>query len=342
MEFPIELDRIARNEVSDHTIRSVMRYGLSRELHRRAEGGAAAVEARKRAVIEQLRIGPLAVEQDAANAQHYEVDPELFELCLGSRCKYSCCYYGPGVRTLDEAELAMLSRSVEMARLQDGQRVLELGCGWGSLTLYMAARYPNSEIVAVSNSRPQRETILRKAKQAGLANIDVVTTDVTTWGGAGRFDRIVSVEMLEHLRNYAAMFERIAGWMAPGALFFAHIFVHREHAYTYEQSWTASRFFSGGTMPSFDLFSRYPHHLRVVEARLLDGTHYQKTSEAWLENLDRNREGALAVLERGRTREEALREFAEWRLFYLITAESFGFASGQEWGIGHYLLEASQ
>jgi cyclopropane-fatty-acyl-phospholipid synthase len=325
----------------------VLRWGIRRLLRQRlgdeGQGGPEATAERLRRWVEACRTGPIAIETDAANAQHYRVPPEFFVRVLGPRLKYSCALFPPGVDELGAAEEAMLALTAERARLGDGQEILELGCGWGSLTLWMAERYPRARILAVSNSPDQRAFIEARARERGLGNVEVVTADVNRFATDRIFDRVVSVEMFEHLRNYEEAMARVAGWLKPGGLFFVHIFVHRQLAYAFEardaSDWMSRHFFTGGQMPSDDLLLHFQDALRILGRWRVSGEHYRKTSEAWLAKLDAARDEVLALFRREYGPDEAPRRLHRWRIFFLACAELFGFRRGGEWFVGHYLFE---
>jgi cyclopropane-fatty-acyl-phospholipid synthase len=285
---------------------------------------------------EELAASPVALSTDKANEQHYEVPPELFQIALGPRLKYSGAYWPEGVGTLEQAEVAMLDVTCERALLEDGQDVLELGCGWGSLTLHMARRFPNSRITAVSNSAPQRRFIEARAP----GNVRVITADMNDLELTGSFDRVVSVEMFEHMRNYRELLRRIRGWMRDDGRLFVHVFCHRAHAYPYEtegaDNWMGRHFFTGGIMPSLDLLPRFDEHLGVEAQWEVDGTHYGRTARAWRENLESRRAEAMAVLRETYGEQEAARWFQRWRLFFLGCEELFFFRGGSEWLVAHY------
>ena len=332
-----------RGVVPDMLVRSGIRRLLQDRLEeiraRNAEDAAAAAES----FIGSMRRAPVALLPHKANEQHYELPPEFFAHVLGPRRKYSCAWWPAGVDTLAQAEEAALEATCERAGLADGRDVLELGCGWGSLTLWMAERYPASRITAVSNSRPQKAFIEQQARKRGLRNVQVVTCDVNDFEPGARFDRVVSVEMFEHLRNWPEMFSRVARWLEPGGRFFMHVFVHRGTPYAFEErdasDWMSRHFFSGGMMPSDDLALRFQDDLALVARWRWDGTHYARTSEAWLANMDSHRAEVWPILERTYGPSQAALWWTRWRLFFLSCAELFGYEHGQEWWVGHYLFE---
>lgn len=286
------------------------------------------------------QIAPLP---ELANAQHYEVPEQFFHYCLGARRKYSSCFWMSDTQTLDEAEVLALNQTCDHADLQDCQQILELGCGWGSLSLWMAEKYPNSSITAVSNSNSQREYIMATARSRGLTNLMIITADMNVFEAPSTFDRIVSVEMFEHMRNYQVLYGKVARWLKPGGKFFKHIFVHRNTPYAFEvqgdDDWMSQYFFSGGMMPSDDLPLYFQDHLRLVNRWRWDGTHYEKTANAWLENMDKHHDAITKVLANtyGADQVELWRN--RWRMFYMACAELFGYNKGKEWWVSHYLFE---
>jgi cyclopropane-fatty-acyl-phospholipid synthase len=285
------------------------------------------------ALVEELRRSEVAIETAAANAQHYEVPPAFFERVLGPHLKYSSCYWPDGVTSLASAEHAMLALTAERAGLEDGQDVLDLGCGWGSFSLWAAAKYPASRFTAISNSTPQRTYIERLARERGLTNLTVRTADVRQLElPAATFDRIVSIEMFEHMRNYTVLLKRIASWLVPAGRLFVHVFAHRRYAYPFADNgasdWMAREFFTGGLMPSVGLFRHFQDDLVICDEWQLDGTHYAKTAEAWHRNLLAQRTQIEALLGK--------RAFQRWRVFFLACAELFGYAKGREWLVAHY------
>lgn len=329
-----------RGLVPDPLIRFGIRRLLAARLREERRRLPANEEERLAAWRRATAEAPLAPLPEAANRQHYELPPEFFRLVLGPRLKYSSCYFPPGTEDLAAAEEAMLALAGERAGLADGQRVLDLGCGWGSMSLWIAERFPRSTVLAVSNSGPQGEFLRAEAARRGLGNVRHRVADINRLELDERFDRIVSVEMFEHLRNYAALFARLERWLAPGGKLFVHVFCHRELAYPFEDAgasdWMARHFFTGGIMPSADLLPAFRGGLRLEAQWLLAGGHYQKTCEAWLANLDRERERALAILTDAYGAADAPLWLERWRLFFLACAELFGYRGGDEWGVAHY------
>jgi cyclopropane-fatty-acyl-phospholipid synthase len=324
---------------------SAIRWGIRRLCAQRLSDERHALAGRTQgealeAFVRSLDGAEIAPLPRKANAQHYDVPPALFACMLGPRMKYSCCWWDDRTRSLADAEEASLALTTRRADVQDGMRILELGCGWGSLSLWMAERYPASRIVAVSNSAAQRTHIEAEIRRRRLTNLEVRTADMNTFHPGGHFDRIVSVEMFEHMRNHPRLFRRIHGWLAPGGRLFVHVFCHQRFAYFFEEdgagNWMGRHFFSGGLMPSADLLPAVPGGLAVEQEWRWDGRHYERTANAWLENLDLHREEALRVLAAAYGPREAVRWLGRWRIFLMACAELFGYAGGTEWGVAHY------
>jgi cyclopropane-fatty-acyl-phospholipid synthase len=335
---------LEKNLLPDPVLRLGIRGLLRRRLRMEGRGGLEATHDRFMHFLESLKAGPIAIHTAEANDQHYELPPEFFLRVLGRNLKYSSGYWAEGTRTLDQAEDAMLALTAQRAGLQDGQRILELGCGWGSLTLWMAERYPGARVTAVSNSAHQREYILARARDRGLGNVQVLTEDMNTFDPPGRdYDRVVSVEMFEHMRNYETLMRRIASWLVPGGRLFVHIFTHREHAYPFEArdetDWMARNFFTGGVMPSDHTLLYFQRDLQVQAHWRVNGRHYQATANAWLERLDASKEPVLALFRTTYGADQALRRFVQWRVFFMACAELFGSGSGESWMVSHYLFE---
>jgi cyclopropane-fatty-acyl-phospholipid synthase len=338
------LDWTQQGLVPDVAIRAGVRRLLRQRLAEIHAHDAALASEAYESFVEEMRRAPLALLPEKANAQHYEVPAAFFAEVLGPRRKYSSAWWPAGVDTLEAAEAAALEATCVRARLADRQSVLELGCGWGSLSLWMAERYPASRIVAVSNSRSQRAYIEDAAAARGLDNLRVLTRDMNEFDARERFDRVVSVEMLEHIRNWPEMFRRIRGWLAPGGLFFMHVFVHCATPYAFVErdasDWMSRHFFSGGMMPSDDLAPRFQDDLRLLRRWRWDGTHYRRTANAWLARMDARRDRVMPILESAYGAQDVALWWTRWRIFFMACAELFGYEHGREWWVSHYLFEA--
>lgn len=328
--------------IPDWVLRRVIR-GRVKGLVDTLEGlGLEEQRERERALLAELESGPITVDPEDANRQHYDLPPDFFRAFLGPRLKYSSCYWPDGVTDLDQAEEAMLALTAERAGLEDGQDILDLGCGWGSLSLWAAERFPHSKVLAVSNSREQRGFIRKVCAERGLDNVEVATAEIGDYCPPRAFDRVISVEMLEHVRNHRTLLGRIAGWLKPQGRLFVHVFCHRRHLYVFEPGntggWMAQRFFSGGIMPSWDHLPRYQDELALTDRWEVEGTHYARTLQAWRQNLDRRRDVVMPFLQATYGRDTARLWLAYWRVFFMACEETFARHSGTEYFVGHYLF----
>ena len=336
------LDRaLGRGVLPDPVLLAGARLGARARIRRESAGGVEAQERRLAELVETMRSGPIAESPASANAQHYELPAEFFELFLGPRLKYSCGLWEEGAADLAASEDAMLALCCERAQLRDGMNVLDLGCGWGSLSLWICERYPQARVTAVSNSASQRAWIESLSDRRGYSDrLSVITADANTLELEQRFDRVLSIEMFEHMRNWEQLLGRISGWLEADGRLFVHVFSHRLLAYEFSGTWAAERFFTAGRMPSHDLLLRFQRDLRVSERWAVSGTHYARTLDAWLKRLDAASERAERVLEEALgSPAGAARALAGWRLFLLSTREMWGYRDGQEWMVSHYLLE---
>ena len=290
--------------------------------------------------VDMMRSSPVALVPDLANEQHYEVPAEFFVAVLGEHRKYSCCYWDDGATSLTEAEEAALEITVRRTLVEDGHSVLDLGCGWGSLSLWIAEHFPKCHVTSVSNSRSQRQHIVAEAARRGLDNVNVIVADMNEFATSEQFDRVVSVEMFEHMRNYPELFRRIDSWLRPEGLFFLHIFTHRTTPYEYIDKgpgdWMSRQFFSGGIMPSADLPLRFPEHLVVDRRWNWNGSHYAKTCRAWLDQMDARRNLVMPILSATYGEADASRWWMRWRMFFMACEELFRFGDGDEWFVSHY------
>lgn len=319
-------------------IRNLLKQRINEDIGKNEE-----IKKQKKAdFIQKQSSFPIAVNTLDANEQHYEVPTEFYHFVLGKNKKYSCGHWDNSTN-LDDAETEMLEITTQRAKLVDGQDILELGCGWGSLTLYMGQKYPNSKITAVSNSKTQKAFIDSEAKKRGLDNITVITCDINKFDIDGKFDRVVSVEMFEHMRNYEKLLGKIKKFLKDDGKLFVHIFVHKDTPYYFDvkddSDWMSKYFFSGGIMPSDDLLYHFENQFKVVEHTKVNGVHYSKTAEAWLENQDKNKKEIMELFENHYGKKEALKWFSYWRVFFMACSELWKYKNGEEWFVSHYLLE---
>ena len=325
----------------------LIKFGIRRLLSQRlrevpAEAGSELQEYTLK-MIKTLRESPIAVCTEAANEQHYEIPPEFFQIALGKHLKYSSCYYDSGAKNLDDAEAAMLELTAQRAEIKDGMQIMDLGCGWGSFTLWAAKKFPNCTIHSVSNSNPQRLFIEGRAKELGLKNVSVTTADINNFDTEQKYDRIVTVEMFEHIRNYKKVLDKANKWLSVDGKLFVHIFCHKLAPYFFEtdgdDNWMGAYFFSGGIMPSNHLLLYFQDQLKIEQHWVVNGTNYEKTALAWLENIDRNQSKVIQILSKTYGEKDAPMWYRRWRIFFLSCAELFGFKDGQEWWVSHYLFK---
>lgn len=332
-----------RDLIPDYLIRSRIRSLLRKRLADERKPTAAQQQQHLMDLVADLRKAPIAIATAEANEQHYEVPTAFFRYVMGRHMKYSCCYYAPGVVDLSEAEEKALDITCSRAGLQDGMEILELGCGWGSLTLFMAARFPNARITAVSNSATQRAWIMQCCAERNLHNVEVLTQDMNVFFLDKQFDRVVSVEMFEHMRNYEKLLEKISRMLKPDGQLFVHIFTHKDLTYFFdvvdESDWMSKYFFTGGVMPSDDLLLYFNDHLTVTNHWQWDGTHYAKTSEAWLQNMDAHKKEIIPILTETYGQQNATKWWVYWRIFFMACAELWNYDNGREWMVSHYLFK---
>ena len=337
-------DKLIENDkLPDPVLRAGIRKLLKQRLTDETVGDEELQQRKFINLVNELKSSPIAVNTDDANEQHYELPTEFFQYCLGKNLKYSSGYWNPGVKDIDTSEDDMLALTCKRAELENGQNVLELGCGWGSLSLYMAAKYPESKFTVVSNSATQKVFIDDTAAKRGIQNLTVLTADMNTFTIADSFDRVVSVEMFEHMRNYKLLLAKVASFLKPDGKLFVHIFTHKTLAYKYEvideSDWMSKYFFTGGIMPSNHLFFYFNDDLKIEKHWVVNGTNYGKTSEAWLSNMDKHKKEIMPILGNTYGKDQAVKWWVYWRLFYMACAELFNYNKGNEWMVCHYLFE---
>ncbi len=333
---------VASALVPDPFIRIGIRRLLGQRLEELAQPTPTALLNYKKKFIESCKSAPIAVQTRDANEQHYEVPTEFYLYALGPNLKYSCAYFEEG-DDLGTAEIRMLEKTVTTAKIQNGEKVLELGCGWGSLTLFMAKQFPDSQITAVSNSKTQKEFIDNKAAKLGLTNVCIITADMNQFQTEEKFDRVVSVEMFEHMRNHKQLLEKVSTWLNPKGTLFVHIFVHKDTPYLFEvkdeSDWMSKYFFSGGMMPSDDYFTYYQENFSLVDHVKYNGKHYSDTAEAWLTNMDNHKKEIRSIFEKHYGTKEATKWIEYWRIFFMSCSELWKYRNGEEWFVSHYLME---
>jgi cyclopropane-fatty-acyl-phospholipid synthase len=333
---------LEKNKIPDFLIRMGIRKLLKQRLRDENKGSELAQQTHLKNLIKELKASPIAINTIEANEQHYEVPTQFYRYCLGPHLKYSSGYWKENVTDLSQSEKDMLELTCERAELTNGQTVLELGCGWGSLSLFMAAKYPDSNFTGVSNSHTQKIYIDEQARLKGIYNLTIITADINAFTADKTFHRVVSVEMFEHLRNYKLLFKKIATFLKTNGKMFVHVFTHKIYAYKFEvkdeSDWMSRYFFTGGIMPSNDLFSYFDDELAIANQWTVSGLHYSKTSEAWLKNMDKHKTEILPIFEKTYGNEQALKWWVYWRIFFMACAELWGYNKGTEWMVCHYLF----
>lgn len=338
------INLVEKNLIPDSLIRFKINQLLKQRIQDEQSVGDVADRKQKlNELVDELKDSPIAINTVEANEQHYEVPTAFYQSVLGKHMKYSCGYWQNGAKTQDEAEKDMLELTTQRAELTDGQDILELGCGWGSLTLFMAENYPNSKITAVSNSSTQKDHIDNEAAKRGLINITVITADMNDFHIDEKFDRVVSVEMFEHMRNYEKLLKKVNNFLKPDGKLFVHIFTHKELAYKYEvkdeSDWMSKYFFTGGIMPSDHLLYYFNDDMVVKKHWIVNGTNYEKTSNEWLYAMDKNKKSLRPLFEETYSKKEATKWWVYWRLFFMACAQLWGYKNGEEWMVSHYLFE---
>lgn len=333
---------LEKNKIPDGLIRIGIRRLLKQRLRDEHKGNTEKQQEHFMRLVEELKSSPIAIHTADANEQHYEVPTGFYKYCLGKHLKYSSGYWKDGVTDIDTSEKDMLELTCSRAELADGQDVLELGCGWGSLSLYISEKFPGSRFTVVSNSRTQKLHIDEQAKKRNITNLTVITCDVNVLQLDQQFDRVVSVEMFEHMRNYRMLLEKVAGFLKANGKLFVHIFTHKEYAYKFEvkdeSDWMSKYFFTGGIMPSDHLLLYFNEHISIEKHWRVNGMHYSKTSEAWLRNMDKHKAEIIPLFENTYGKENALKWWVYWRIFYMACAELWGYNNGNEWMVSHYLF----
>ena len=334
---------LEKNLIPDSLIRMRIRSLLAERLKQETKATQELQQEHLMHIIEELKNSPIAIETKAANEQHYEVPTQFFKYVMGKNMKYSSCYYNPQTKNLDEAENNALELTCQHAELQNGMKILELGCGWGSLTMYMAKKFPQAQITGVSNSVSQKTYIDDCCRERGLTNVTILTADMNVFETENKFDRVVSVEMFEHMRNYQKLLKKIDRFLVPGGKLFVHIFTHKEFTYYFEvvdeNDWMSKYFFTGGIMPSDDLLLYFNDHFKINKHWHWDGTHYEKTSNTWLANMDAHKKEILPILQSVYGEKQTTKWWVYWRIFFMACAELWGYKNGKEWFVSHYLFE---
>jgi cyclopropane-fatty-acyl-phospholipid synthase len=334
---------LEKDLLPDFIIRSGIRKLLAQRLKDENKGNPETQQAHFIKLVEELKNSPIAINTADANAQHYELPADFFQLVLGKHLKYSSGYWKAGVSSMEQSEMDMLEITCERAELKDGQNILELGCGWGSLSLFMANKFPNSKITSVSNSHSQKIFIDNQAQQRNIKNLIILTSDMNVFQIEEKFDRVVSVEMFEHMRNYELLMSKVANFLNKNGKLFVHIFTHKDYAYKFEvldeSDWMSKYFFTGGIMPSDHLLLYFQKQLKIEQHWRVSGEHYEKTSNAWLKNMDSHKQKIMEIMEQVYGKKDALKWWSYWRIFFMSCAELWGYKGGKEWMVSHYLFQ---
>jgi cyclopropane-fatty-acyl-phospholipid synthase len=334
---------LEKDVLPDFIIRHGIRKLLAQRLKDEDKGNPEAQQEHFMKLVQELKNSYIAVNTADANAQHYEVPADFFQLVLGKHLKYSSGYWREGVNSIDISERDMLEITCNRAELKDGQKILELGCGWGSLSLFMAAKFPNSKVTSVSNSHSQKAFIDGQALKRNIKNLSIITADMNVFQIGEKFDRVVSVEMFEHMRNYELLMNKVVSFLDQEGKLFVHIFTHKDYAYKFEvvddSDWMSKYFFTGGIMPSDHLLLYFQNQLKIEQHWRVSGVHYEKTSNAWLKNMDANKQRIMQIMEKVYGKKDALKWWSYWRIFFMSCAELWGYKGGKEWMVSHYLFQ---
>lgn len=334
---------LEKNKLPDFLIRYGIRKLLKQRLREEKKANVELQQAHLMSLIDELKSSAIAVNTENANTQHYEVPTEFYQYCLGKHLKYSSGFWKDGVTDIDTSERDMLELTCQRAELTNGQDVLELGCGWGSLSSFMAEKFPESNFTVVSNSRTQKLYIDEQSQIRKIKNLEVVTKNINDFHLDKKFDRVVSVEMFEHMRNYQKLMNLVATHLKPDGKLFVHIFTHKDFAYKFEvkdeTDWMSQYFFTGGIMPSDDLLLYFNEDLSIEKHWHVSGIHYSKTSESWLQNMDKHKTQIMPLFEKTYGKENAVKWWVYWRIFYMSCVELWKFNKGDEWIVSHYLFQ---
>ncbi|KAH7523850.1 (S)-coclaurine N-methyltransferase [Ziziphus jujuba] len=339
----LALSSLERNLLPDAVIRRLTRLLLAARLRSGYKPSSDLQFSQLLRFVHSLKELPIAVETDQPKAQHYELPTSFFKLVLGKNLKYSCCYFEEKSSTLEDAEKAMMELYCERAQIKDGQTILDIGCGWGSLSLYIAQKYRNCRVTGVCNSTTQKAFIDEQCRDLKLQNVEIIVADISTFEMEATYDRLISIEMFEHMKNYKDLLKKISGWMKQDSLLFVHHFCHKAFAYHFEdvseEDWITRYFFTGGTMPSANLLLYFQDDVSVVNHWLVNGKHYAQTSEEWLKRMDQSLSSIKPIMESTYGKDSAVKWTVYWRTFFIAVAELFGYNNGEEWMVAHFLFK---